>query len=34
VLLGGGIPEQELGGCPPRFVFSDCRTLFRFVRGL
>jgi phosphoglycolate phosphatase len=34
VLLGGGISEQELGGCPPRFVFSDCRTLFRFLRGL
>ena len=34
VLLGRGISEQELGGCPPRFVFSDCRTLFRFVRGL
>ena len=34
VLLGGGISQQELGGCPPRFVFSDCPTLFRFAQGL
>jgi phosphoglycolate phosphatase len=34
VLLGGGISEEELGGCQPRLVFSDCPTLFRFVQGL
>jgi phosphoglycolate phosphatase len=34
VLLGSGMSEEELGGCPPRLVFSDCPTLFRFVQGL
>ncbi len=34
VLLGSGMSEDELVGCPPRFVFSDCPTLFRFVQGL
>jgi len=34
VLLGSGMTQEEFGGCPPRFVFSDCLTLFRFVQGL
>jgi phosphoglycolate phosphatase len=34
VLLGSGMSEQELGVCPPRLMFSDCPTLFRFVQGL
>jgi phosphoglycolate phosphatase len=34
VLLGGGMSEQEFGVHPPRLVFSDCPTLFRFVQGL
>ena len=34
VLLGSGVSEEEIGACPPRLVFSDCPTLFRFVQGL
>jgi len=34
VLLGNGMSEEEFGVCPPRFMFSDCPTLFRFVQGL
>ncbi|MBV8131448.1 MAG: HAD family hydrolase [Alphaproteobacteria bacterium] len=34
VLLGSGMSEEELSVCPPRFMFSDCSTLFRFVQGL
>jgi phosphoglycolate phosphatase len=34
VLLGSGMSEEEIGGCPPRLAFSDCLTLFRFVQGL
>jgi phosphoglycolate phosphatase len=34
VLLGGGMSEEERAGCSPRLEFSDCSTLFRFVRGL
>ena len=34
VLLGSGMSEEEFGVCPPRFMFSDCPTLFRFVQGL
>jgi phosphoglycolate phosphatase len=34
VLLGSGMSEEELGVCSPRFTFSDCSTLFRFVKGL
>jgi len=33
VLLGSGVSEED-GACPPRLVFSDCPTLFRFVQGL
>jgi phosphoglycolate phosphatase len=34
VLLGSGMSEEELAAYPPRFVFADCPTLFRFVQGL
>jgi len=34
VLLGSGMSAQEIDGCRPRLVFSDCATLFRFVQGL
>ena len=34
VLLGDGMLGEEIGGCAPRLVFSDCRTLFCFVEGL
>ena len=34
VLLGGGMSAEELGTCPPQFMFSDCHSLFRFVQGL
>jgi phosphoglycolate phosphatase len=34
VLLGSGMSEEELGACPPRLVFSDCPSLFRFAQGL
>ena len=34
VLLDSGMTLEEFGRCPPRFVFSDCLTLFRFVQGL
>ena len=34
VLLGSGMSEEELGECPPRLVFSDCASLFRFAPGL
>ena len=34
VLLANGMSEAGIGGCPPRLVFSDCPTLFRFVQGL
>ena len=34
VLLGSRMSEEEFGVCPPRFMFSDCPILFRFVQGL
>jgi phosphoglycolate phosphatase len=34
ILLGNGMSEEELAGCPPRLVFDDCPTLFRFIRDL
>ena len=34
VLLGDGMSAEELGACPPQLMFSDCLSLFRFVRGL
>jgi len=34
VLLGGEMSDEELARCTPRLVFSDCSTLFRFIRGL
>jgi phosphoglycolate phosphatase len=34
VLLGGGVPEEELIRCAPRLVFTDCSALFGFIRGL
>ena len=34
VLLGSGMSQEELGVYPPRLMFSDCPTLFRFVQGL
>jgi phosphoglycolate phosphatase len=34
VLLGSGMSEEEFIAYPPRLVFFDCSTLFRFIRGL
>jgi phosphoglycolate phosphatase len=34
VLLGSGMSEGELDLCLPRFMFSDCPALFRFLQGL
>jgi phosphoglycolate phosphatase len=34
VLLGGEMPDEELARCTPSLVFSDCSSLFRFIRGL
>jgi phosphoglycolate phosphatase len=34
VLLGSGMSEGELDLCSPRFMFSDCPALFRFLQGL
>jgi phosphoglycolate phosphatase len=34
VLLGTGMSEEEHGEYPPRLVFSDCPSLFRFIQGL
>jgi phosphoglycolate phosphatase len=34
VLLGTGMSEEERGEYPPRLVFSDCPSLFRFIQGL
>jgi phosphoglycolate phosphatase len=34
VLLGRSATDDEFAGCRPRLVFSDCASLFHFVRGL
>jgi len=34
VLLGRDATDDEFAGCRPRLVFSDCASLFHFVRGL
>jgi phosphoglycolate phosphatase len=34
ILLGNGMSEEEFAVCPPRLVFDDCPTLFRFIRDL
>jgi phosphoglycolate phosphatase len=34
VLLGVGVAEEEFVRYAPRFTFSDCLTLFRFIQGL
>jgi phosphoglycolate phosphatase len=34
VLLGSEVSEKEFGRYPPRLVFPDCPTLFRFLQGL
>jgi phosphoglycolate phosphatase len=34
VLLGGEMPDEELARWGPCLVFSDCSSLFRFIRGL
>jgi len=35
VLLGAvAITDEEFAKCAPRFAFSDCQALFRFIQGL
>jgi phosphoglycolate phosphatase len=34
VFLGIQPAEEEFTRCAPRFAFSDCPALFRFIRGL
>jgi phosphoglycolate phosphatase len=34
VLLAADAMEEEFAKCAPRFAFSDCQALFRFMQGL
>jgi len=34
VFLGAAMADDEFVRCAPRFAFSDCPALFRFIRGL
>jgi phosphoglycolate phosphatase len=34
VLLGGGLPDEEFVGAPPRLAFPDGADLIRFIRDL
>ena len=34
VLLAADTMEEEFAKCAPRFAFSDCQALFRFMQGL